>query len=684
MFLFSLLLGIFYSSYIYITDQIRDNYIQSVLDKAIYIHGTTRSKILVDNDNYVYDLIINTLCNERDNSSFEGFFIERSGEIDMEAKDIVNKKEIINHKYKTINKNLSFYADLKNIYLKISYYYSEQGNDLAAMLYIVFNKNNLVKIISAVKLKFAIAIFVLTFTILIVFLYTINKIRVRLKNIDGVLTGVINDDFDSLVKYSNLEVVDRDSSIKEIALKIYGLYKSNIELVKQESQLSIIKQITHDIRSPLAALDIAAKSIPDDTKYERAIFNSAINRIHDLANDLLSKNKDIHFEQRENKKVSIVKLLNLIVSEKRLEHSKNDNVRIEFKMLNGGYEAFSEFSKKEFYRIISNLINNSVEATYSKLNEITASLSSNKNDVNIEISDTGKGIPNEYLDKIFIQGESIGKENGNGLGLFHAKSLVESFGGKINVISEIGKGTTITIRIPKIVPPESFVSQISLKRDSKIVLIEDDPSVHKAWESRFKREIKSFFTLESFKKWKVENDESGYIYIFDQEFKKESTNGLETILELGITKESILCTSHYENSEIQKTCEKSGIGLVDKSMIPYIPIIIEEDSKIRNLSILIDDDPLVRLVWKTRAKEQGIEFKCFSNEDDFYNELPNISKDSPIYIDSCLGDGVKGEDIARDLVTCGYEKVSIATGYEKERFSDLPKQIKIQGKGSPW
>lgn len=183
LFLFSLLLGIFYSSYIYITDQIRDNYIQSVLNKAIYIHGTTRSKILVDNDNYVYDLIINTLCNERDNSSFEGFFIERSGEIDMEAKDIVNKKEIINHKYKTINKNLSFYADLKNIYLKISYYYSEQGNDLAAMLYIVFNKNNLVKIISAVKLKFAIAIFVLTFTILIVFLYTINKIRVRLKTL---------------------------------------------------------------------------------------------------------------------------------------------------------------------------------------------------------------------------------------------------------------------------------------------------------------------------------------------------------------------------------------------------------------------------------------------------------------------------------------------------------------------
>ncbi|MCB9061867.1 MAG: HAMP domain-containing histidine kinase [Halobacteriovoraceae bacterium] len=482
-----------------------------------------------------------------------------------------------------------------------------------------------------------------------------------------------------------------DNDIKDIYLKInkFILYRleaiSNAESAKSSQALyQLSKQVAHDIRSPLAALDIAIKSIPDETKFERTIFNSAINRIHDLANDLLSKNKEPGDQEKQIEKISIARLLNLITSEKRLEYSKNMNLKIEFTILDGGYESFCVFSKKEFSRIISNLINNSVEASNEKQNDIFINLSSDKENVTIEVSDTGKGIPNEYLDKIFIQGESIGKENGNGLGLFHAKSLVESFGGKINVISEIGKGTTITIRIPKIVPPESFVSQISLKRDSKIVLIEDDPSVHKAWESRFKREIKSFFTLESFKKWKVENDESGYIYIFDQEFKKESTNGLETILELGITKESILCTSHYENSEIQKTCEKSGIGLVDKSMIPYIPIIIEEDSKIRNLSILIDDDPLVRLVWKTRAKEQGIEFKCFSNEDDFYNELPNISKDSPIYIDSCLGDGVKGEDIARDLVTCGYEKVSIATGYEKERFSDLPKQIKIQGKGSPW
>ncbi|MCB9062489.1 MAG: HAMP domain-containing histidine kinase [Halobacteriovoraceae bacterium] len=456
------------------------------------------------------------------------------------------------------------------------------------------------------------------------------------------------------------------------------------KLEKEVLVAEIARQVAHDIRSPLAALDIAIKSIPDETKFERTIFNSAINRIHDLANDLLSKNKEPGDQEKQIEKISIARLLNLITSEKRLEYSKNMNLKIEFTILDGGYESFCVFSKKEFSRIISNLINNSVEASNDKQNDIIINISSDKENVTIEVSDTGKGIPNEYLDKIFIQGESIGKENGNGLGLSHAKSVVESFGGKINVISEIGKGTTITIRIPKIVPPESFVSQISLKRDSKIVLIEDDPSVHKAWESRFKREIKSFFTLESFKKWKVENDESGYIYIFDQEFKKESTNGLETILSMGIAKESILCTSHYENSEIQKTCEKSGIGLVDKSMIPYIPIIMEEDSKIRNLSILIDDDPLVRLVWKTRAKEQGIEFKCFSNEDDFYNELPNISKDSPIYIDSCLGDGVKGEDIARDLVTCGYEKVSIATGYEKEHFSDLPKQIKIQGKGSPW
>ena len=71
------------------------------------------------------------------------------------------------------------------------------------------------------------------------------------------------------------------------------------------------------------------------------------------------------------------------------------------------------------------------------------------NEISIEISDNGPGIPKDVLQKIFdpfFTTKEVGK--GTGLGLSISYSIIEKLGGRIMVASEEGKGTTFTIYLP--------------------------------------------------------------------------------------------------------------------------------------------------------------------------------------------------------------------------------------------
>jgi signal transduction histidine kinase len=72
----------------------------------------------------------------------------------------------------------------------------------------------------------------------------------------------------------------------------------------------------------------------------------------------------------------------------------------------------------------------------------------------LDVRDTGYGIPRQDLENIF-QKFSRGsnamkyKTTGNGIGLYVVKSIVEKAGGKISIESELGKGTTVSITLPR-------------------------------------------------------------------------------------------------------------------------------------------------------------------------------------------------------------------------------------------
>jgi len=109
-----------------------------------------------------------------------------------------------------------------------------------------------------------------------------------------------------------------------------------------------------------------------------------------------------------------------------------------------------------FSQSFGNLIKNAVDAMYkSKTRILSVSTAVLNEYIIIKISDTGHGIPPAKMDKIFNPffttkplSASDERPTGTGLGLASAKEMIGSYGGDILVESEIGKGTTLTIKLP--------------------------------------------------------------------------------------------------------------------------------------------------------------------------------------------------------------------------------------------
>jgi two-component system sensor histidine kinase VicK len=106
--------------------------------------------------------------------------------------------------------------------------------------------------------------------------------------------------------------------------------------------------------------------------------------------------------------------------------------------------------------VFINLIDNAIKYC-GKNDEIDVALEANeaKNVIYARVSDTGPGIPEEDWELIFQKGYTVEgargrkpKDGGQGLGLYIAKLVVEKHGCKIDVTSELGKGTTFTITLP--------------------------------------------------------------------------------------------------------------------------------------------------------------------------------------------------------------------------------------------
>jgi signal transduction histidine kinase len=105
--------------------------------------------------------------------------------------------------------------------------------------------------------------------------------------------------------------------------------------------------------------------------------------------------------------------------------------------------------ENQIQQVLVNLITNAVQAmTKNGKLYIASKLDKNENYIEITITDTGKGIPAEWIPHIFDPFFSTKGEGGTGLGLSVSYGIIQNHKGDITVKSKVGEGTTFTIRLP--------------------------------------------------------------------------------------------------------------------------------------------------------------------------------------------------------------------------------------------
>ena len=204
-------------------------------------------------------------------------------------------------------------------------------------------------------------------------------------------------------------------------------------------------QVAHDIRSPLAALGAAATGLQLPAE-QRALIDGAVGRMQGIADDLLKRYRAPGTAAKPAAH-TLKGLLEQVVAEKRLQHGGRQDVKIE--LAAPAEELKSLVEPREFQRLVSNLVNNSVEA-FEKGGTVKLALSALDGKVLLVVSDGGKGMPAELLSRMGQKGATQGKAGGTGLGVYHAKTAVENWGGTFRIESAPGKGTTVTVELPRL------------------------------------------------------------------------------------------------------------------------------------------------------------------------------------------------------------------------------------------
>jgi signal transduction histidine kinase len=472
--------------------------------------------------------------------------------------------------------------------------------------------------------------------------------------------------------------------------------------VRSEVIVNLSKQVAHDIRSPLSALNMISTSLTNIPEEKRLILRTATQRINDIANDLLQRGKvSASIEKRVIDKLlmpaAIVKpvsnlepvmisaMLDSVVSEKRVQYGQRPEVDIHAD-LDRGYGLFAAIDSVALARVVSNLINNSVEAL-SGAGHIRLELSSTKDRMLISIIDSGCGIDENRLSLLGHKQESFGKvgrQSGFGLGLVHARQVVESAGGTLEIASTLKKGTTVRLNLPKASAPRWFVEEIRLQSGSVVVSVDDDLSIHQIWSDRLasasidSTDIKhlTFSSIKKFEEWVEVEKYHVDLFLIDYEFLGQRSHGLNLIFQAGIEKKAILVTSRYEDTAVRGNAHDMGVRILPKALAPLIPIHIDR-IRLELVTIVIDDDSLVHLTWNMAANGAEKKVCCYFDGDSFLQVSEKFDRKSPVFIDVHLGGGERGEDLAVKISAMGFKHIFLATGESPEAITapDCVKQV---------
>ena len=257
--------------------------------------------------------------------------------------------------------------------------------------------------------------------------------------------------------------------------------KKLYQMAKEREQLKtdFIANMSHELRTPLniitsASMLLEMKSNKEETVSSEYILdklnriNQSSNRLRRLINNLIDISKfDSGFFECKCKNENIVYVVEDIVHEV-VDYAKEKNIELIFDTEEE--EIISFIDKEKIERVILNLLSNAIKFT-NENGKIEVYMKSDNNFIYISIKDNGIGISKEKIDHIFQRFYQVDNllsrgSEGSGIGLCIVDEIIRMHGGKINIESEINKGTTFEIVLN--VSKSNFIDKEEEKTDRNI------------------------------------------------------------------------------------------------------------------------------------------------------------------------------------------------------------------------
>ena len=257
--------------------------------------------------------------------------------------------------------------------------------------------------------------------------------------------------------------------------------KKLYQMAKEREQLKtdFIANMSHELRTPLniitsASMLLEMKSNKEETVSSEYILdklshiNQSSNRLRRLINNLIDISKfDSGFFECNCKNENIVYVVEDIVHEV-VDYAKEKNIELIFDTEEE--EIISFIDKEKIERVILNLLSNAIKFT-NENGKIEVYMKSDDNFIYITIKDNGLGISKEKIDHIFQRFYQVDNllsrgSEGSGIGLCIVDEIIRMHGGKINIESEINKGTTFEIVLN--VSKSNFIDKEEEKTDRNI------------------------------------------------------------------------------------------------------------------------------------------------------------------------------------------------------------------------
>ena len=287
--------------------------------------------------------------------------------------------------------------------------------------------------------------------VVITIMVAISKVFTEpVKNLIGVIQKMSEGHFEQRVKVNDKihnEVVDLAIACNQMADQL-----EKVESTRQQ----FVSNVSHELKTPLSSVKVLSESIllQEDVPKEMYVeflhdINSEVDRMTAIINDLLTlvkldqKEIPLNFKEGDLNQLmaDIAKRLQPLADAKEIE-LKMDYLK----------EIKADMDEMKLSLAISNLIDNAIKYTPEK-GTVRVTLDADHQHAFITVADTGIGIPEDEVNRIFERFYRVDKTRdretgGTGLGLSITHSTIMMHNGSIKVTSKEEEGTTILVRIP--------------------------------------------------------------------------------------------------------------------------------------------------------------------------------------------------------------------------------------------